>query len=227
MRLSRVFSSYLAGPLLPVRPSTLRIREAALKGPTLKSALAHTYVRDSRDTAFLGTRGWLCKVTQVRAGAVWRWLGQLQLEIDASFSFVGARWTRRQCLPRQGHDGDGALSSARWRLRTSPLGLPWSLLLSHALTFGFPPSVRLVRHPDRHRLPSEQVDRHPPLRSTLPWRTDERPRFHDERHGSSGWRCVVSLHVAELFKSDLKRFSFCSQRTLSVGTSPIRWVSPS
>ncbi|KAL7418077.1 surface antigen-domain-containing protein [Mrakia frigida] len=44
------------------------IREAARPGPSIKSAIAHTFLRDTRNSAFLATSGSLFKATQELAG---------------------------------------------------------------------------------------------------------------------------------------------------------------
>ena len=46
--------------------ATSSIREAA--GPSIKSAVAHSYVRDTRDDALLGTRGSYVKLSHEFAG---------------------------------------------------------------------------------------------------------------------------------------------------------------
>ena len=52
----------------PPKPQPLRrIREAA--GPSVKSALSHTFTRDTRDDPFASTRGSFLKLKQVGLGS--------------------------------------------------------------------------------------------------------------------------------------------------------------
>lgn len=48
--------------------ASLSVREAARPGPSLKSAVVHTFLRDTRDRQFLGSRGSFWKATQEVAG---------------------------------------------------------------------------------------------------------------------------------------------------------------
>ncbi|TFY51820.1 hypothetical protein EVJ58_g10363 [Rhodofomes roseus] len=74
------------GNLAPT--ASISIREAA--GPSMKSALSHTYMRDTRDDALLGTRGSYVKVSHELAG----------LGGDASFyKTEGATQLARRLVP--------------------------------------------------------------------------------------------------------------------------------
>ena len=153
--------------------SMTRVREAARPGPSFKSAVSHTFLRDTRNAPFLATAGSLFKATQVRdfvSSTQSHPLGPLTwsdpFHVFQIASLTGSRWSRRGREAFQVDDRDGHHPSSRSGIRMS-MSLSVDVYLSLAasdLTCS-PPlfcTVRGLLHPDRSRSPSRPVQGHPP-----------------------------------------------------------------
>ncbi|CAA7268526.1 unnamed protein product [Cyclocybe aegerita] len=101
--------------------ASLSMRHAA--GPSLKSAVSHTFVHDTRDDRLAGTRGFFLKTTSELAGRG-GWLGgdaqHVKLEVEGQVS------RRVASLAGVGtsHGGDGAEGGQSW-WKSLALSLSW------------------------------------------------------------------------------------------------------
>ena len=159
--------------------SLYRIREAARPGPSIKSAIAHTFLRDTRNSAFLATSGSLFKATQVSRSSLHgspKSLREAILTCNlllSSSSFAGARGFGRRREALQVHDRDGYDPSSWKRIRKFSLAFNFSFAsrdlaeLTSSLFIPLPrvsKSVRVLHHSNRSRPSSRPFKRNSPRR---------------------------------------------------------------